>query len=126
MPDPSTREQIRAEAIERLARVYHHGNLRSEMCQEAARQLVTPFVDALGDLLRPPVRVIQTPEELDALPVGTIVLDFFAAGCTRVHPDPVVGWVRATSALPSDRFGHHQHPPYLPAIVLHEPEEAGQ
>lgn len=43
--------EIRAEAIERLAFVYHHGNAKSEALQAAARLLVEPFVDALGDLL---------------------------------------------------------------------------
>ncbi|MBF5002368.1 hypothetical protein IRT45_35210 [Nocardia sp. BSTN01] len=79
----------------------------------------------LGAGVRPPARVIETEAERDALPVGSIVLDFFGAGCTRVHSDPLVGWVRATSALRS-RMGHHQHQPYLPAIVLHESEEAGR
>lgn len=70
---------------------------------------------------RPPARVIETAEECAALPVGTIVLDKFGAGCTRVHRDPLIGWVRATSALRS-RMGHQQHAPWLPATVLHMPE----
>lgn len=65
---------------------------------------------------------IESPEELDALPVGSVVLDNFAAGCTRVHPDPVVGWVRATDAHPDRR---HFHPPYLPARVLFDPTQEG-
>lgn len=68
-------------------------------------------------------RVIETPEELDALPVGSVVLDTFAAGCTRVHTDPVLGWVRATHAHPNKR---HFHSPYLPATVLYDPTEEGQ
>ncbi|WP_280448422.1 hypothetical protein [Nocardia brasiliensis] len=69
----------------------------------------------------PPARVIGEQAELDALPVGSIVSDNFAAGCTRVHPDPLFGWVRATSAVPG---GQHCHAPYLPATVLWEPQTA--
>lgn len=82
---------------------------------EAAEHIVS----VLG--WRPPARVIETDEECDALPVGTIVLDNFSAGCTRVHRDPYIGWVRATSALRS-RMGHQQHRPWLPATVLYTPE----
>lgn len=67
-------------------------------------------------------RVIETDEECDALPVGTIVVDFYEAGCIRVHSDPYIGWVRATSALRS-RMGHQQHRPWLPATVLYIPQE---
>lgn len=69
---------------------------------------------------RPPAREIEKQADIDALPVGSIVHDAFAAACTRVHPDPVVGWVRATSAV---RGGRHCHPPYLPATVLYAPTE---
>ncbi|MFE2994244.1 hypothetical protein ACFXG4_04835 [Nocardia sp. NPDC059246] len=64
-------------------------------------------------------RIIETASELDALPLGSVVLDFYAAGCTRVHPDRDFGWVRATSAV---KERHHFHRPYLPAIVLWQPE----
>ncbi|MBF6416931.1 hypothetical protein [Nocardia cyriacigeorgica] len=72
---------------------------------------------------RPPSRVIETAEELEALPIGAAVLDAFAAVCTRVHTDPVIGWVRATSAVGG---GQHRHRPYLPATVLWEPEQEAQ
>ncbi|MFE2994146.1 hypothetical protein ACFXG4_03930 [Nocardia sp. NPDC059246] len=75
--------------------------------------------DILNAGWRPPARVIETAEELDALPIGTIVVDAFAASCTRVHDDPLWKWVRATSAVP---WGRHFHPPRLPVTVLWEPE----
>ncbi|WP_280470980.1 hypothetical protein [Nocardia cyriacigeorgica] len=65
-------------------------------------------------------RVIETAEQRDAMTIGAAVLDAFAAVCTRVHTDPVIGWVRATSAVGG---GQHRHRPYLPATVLWEPEQ---
>lgn len=85
--------------------------------EEAAEHIAT----TLG--WRPPARVIETPDELDAMPIGAAVLDAFAAVCTCVHTDPITGWVRATSAVGG---GQHRHRPYLPATVLWEPEQEAQ
>ncbi|MFC9966308.1 hypothetical protein ACFVH4_18930 [Nocardia ignorata] len=69
---------------------------------------------------RPPAREITDPAALEALPVGSIVVDFYEAGCTRISPDPVFGWVRAGSALAS---GRHYSAPHLPVTVLYVPTE---
>lgn len=69
---------------------------------------------------RPPAREITTIEERDALPVGSIVVDFFEAGCTRISAEPPYGWVRVSSALP---MGRQYGVPHLPATVLYVPTE---
>lgn len=85
---------------------------------------------ALDDLLaalpdatvRPSVtgEVVATAEELDALPVGSVVLDGYAAVCTRVTTGLASsGWRRVTAAV---KGGEHRHGPYLPADVLYRPE----
>lgn len=60
---------------------------------------------------------VTTAAELDALPVGSVVLDPFAAVCTRVTTgmEPF-DWRRVTTAV---KGGEHRHAPYLPATVLH-------
>ncbi|TDP29794.1 hypothetical protein [Nocardia ignorata] len=69
---------------------------------------------------RPPAREITDRAELDALPVGSIVVDFFEAGCTRISTEPPYGWVRASSAL---TMGRQYGVPHLPATVLYVPTE---
>lgn len=69
---------------------------------------------------RTPAREITTVAEADALPIGSMVVDVFAAGCTRIGADPVFGWVRATSALKS---GRQYGSPHLPATVVYVPTE---
>ncbi|MBF6368400.1 hypothetical protein IU433_12330 [Nocardia puris] len=72
------------------------------------------------DAAHHPAREITDQAGVDALPIGSVVLDAFAAACTRVHSDPLMGWVRATSAVP---MGRHCHRPYLPVTVLYVPTE---
>lgn len=93
--------------------------LRSHVADHDDAVAAADALYALG--WRPPARAIREQAELDALPVGSIVSDNVAAGCTRVHPDPLFGWVRATSAVPG---GQHCHAPYLPVTVLWEPQTA--
>lgn len=68
---------------------------------------------------RQPACRIATIEERDALPVGSIVVDLFEAGCTRISEEPPYGWVRVSSALP---MGRQYGVPHLPATVLYVPE----
>lgn len=75
--------------------------------------------DALAEVKRLTPRVIETVGELDALPVGSVVLDVYAASCTKVTPERLYGWVRATWA---HRDRRHFHRPYLPVTVLYLPE----
>lgn len=67
-----------------------------------------------------PREVVTTAAELDALPVGSVVMDPFAAVCTRVTTgmEPF-DWRRVTTAV---KGGEHRHAPYLPATVIHRPE----
>lgn len=69
---------------------------------------------------RPPAREITTVEERDALPVGSIVVDFFEAGCTRISTEPPYGWVRVSSAL---TMGRQYGVPHLPVTVVYVPTE---
>lgn len=66
-------------------------------------------------------RAITTVEELDELPVGSVVEDAYAAICTLLDADPLpYRWMRVTTSV----RGHaHRHSPYLPATVLYTPEE---
>ncbi len=60
---------------------------------------------------------ITTIAERDALPVGSIVIDAYAATCIRARmSDPAMpsDWVRVTSAV---KGGEHHHGPLLPADV---------
>ena len=60
-----------------------------------------------------------TAEEVDALPLGSVVLDAFGASCTKVR-DGLLGWRRVTPAVANGEG--HWHGPYLPATVIHEGE----
>ena len=60
---------------------------------------------------------IKTIAERDALPVGSIVIDAYAATCIRARmSDPAMplDWVRVTTAV---KGGEHHHGPFLPANV---------
>ena len=60
---------------------------------------------------------ITTLTERDAMPVGTIVIDVYAATCIRARmSDPPMpsDWVRVTTAV---KGGEHHHGPFLPADV---------
>ena len=60
---------------------------------------------------------ITTIAESDALPVGSIVIDAYAATCIRAREsDPPLpsDWVRVTTAV---KGGEHHHGPFLPADV---------
>lgn len=73
----------------------------------------------------PPVteETVTTVEELDALPVGTVVEDAFAATCIKTEGDrAVLGWHRVTSAV---ERGCHWHYPFVPARVLYRPDTEG-
>jgi len=71
------------------------------------------------------MNTITTTDELDALPVGSVVLDAFAAICVRARDAnsaaSVLDWVRITPAV---KAGEHHHRPYLPADVLPTRTEA--
>lgn len=60
--------------------------------------------------------VVNSVEELDALPVGTVVLDAYGASVTKID---YATWVRVTPAISGGRMFHA---PYLPARVLYRPE----
>jgi hypothetical protein len=77
------------------------------------------MADIVLELLHP---VITTAEDLDALPVGTVVLDAYGATCTNIHGRRILGWRRVTLAV-EDGVGHWRAP-YLPATVLHVGGEA--
>ena len=60
---------------------------------------------------------IKTIAERDALPVGSIVIDAYAATCIRARmsdPPAPSDWVRVTTAV---KGGEHHHSPFLPADV---------
>lgn len=63
-------------------------------------------------------RIITTVEELDALPLWSVVLDPFSAVCVKFHQRRPFGWRRMTLAV-EDGAGHW-HTPFLPATVIHE------
>ena len=66
---------------------------------------MTPRTPQVGD-------TITTAEELDALPLGTVVLDAFGKACQRLADDgDVLRWWRCGHHLPNRA--------HLPAIVLH-------
>ena len=76
------------------------------------------MADIVLDLLHP---VIETYEELDALPVGSVVRDEFGDTAVRAYPDKD-GW-RCWSEI--DYWDHSAEPLSaewfnLPATVLHE------
>ena len=61
---------------------------------------------------------ITTAAELDALPLGSIVVDPYAATCIRARvsvPALPSDWVRVTVAV---KGGEHHHRPFLPAEVI--------
>ena len=60
--------------------------------------------------------VVRTMEEVEALPVGSVLLDAFEASCTKVRTG-LRGWRRVTPAVANGEG--HWHAPYLPAMVLH-------
>ena len=64
---------------------------------------------------------VDTAEEVDALSLGSIVMDAFGASCTKVSGG-LSGWRRVTPAV-SNGEGHW-HGPYLPATVLYTPKES--
>lgn len=77
-----------------------------------------PFAEAL-EVSRP--RVVETAEELDALPVDSVVIDFAGTPRTKRHGDSHMpaGWTHAgrdpiSSALLADG---------RPMAVLYEPRE---
>lgn len=62
--------------------------------------------------------LITTANQLDALPIGSIVVDAYAATCIRARvSDPRLpsDWVRVTLAV---KGGEHHHSPFLPADVV--------
>ena len=62
--------------------------------------------------------IITTAAELDALPVGSIVIDAFAAACVKAReskPSMPSDWVRVTPAV---RGGEHHHRPFVPAVAI--------
>lgn len=63
-------------------------------------------------------RTVTTAEELDALPVGSVVIDAFGAACVLINKSMYLGWRRCTPAVAG---GEHRRGPYLPATVLYEP-----
>lgn len=74
-------------------------------------------------LALPAPRTVTTVEELEALPVGVVVIDPYAAVCVRQYDMDFWGdWKRVTTAVAG---GAHNHKPYLPATVLHVPTEGG-
>lgn len=78
---------------------------------------VAPKAEMLADAIlaagfRPPARTVGTVEELDALPVGTVVLDSEGAALAEC-----VGWLWWYT----DLYGPGSLA--LPATVLYEPKE---
>lgn len=86
--------------------------------EETARQA---FIAGAAWQAQQPRETVTTAAELDALPVGSVVEDPFAAIGVRVATgmEPF-DWRRVTTAV---KGGEHRHRPYLPATVLHRPEE---
>ena len=61
---------------------------------------------------------ITTAADLAALPLGSIVVDPYAATCVRSRvsdPEMPSDWVRVTVAV---KGGEHHHRPFLPADVI--------
>ncbi len=61
---------------------------------------------------------ITTAAELDALPVGSVVIDAFAAACVKARqtePSMPSDWVRVTTAV---KGGEHHHRPFVPGMVV--------
>lgn len=59
---------------------------------------------------------VNSVEELDALPVMSVVLDVYGASVTKID---YATWVRVSTAISGGRMFHV---PYLPALVLYRPE----
>lgn len=74
-------------------------------------------IDIANEVLAQLHPVLRTTEEVNALPIGSIVLDAFGASCTKVGSS-TLGWRRVTPAVAAGEG--HWHGPYLPATVLHE------
>lgn len=86
--------------------------------REEAEVAVSAYLAAL-----PAPRAITTIAELEALPVGVVVIDPYAAVCVRQYDMDFWGdWKRVTTAVAG---GAHNHKPYLPARVLWVPTEVG-
>lgn len=69
-------------------------------------------------------RTIATQEEVNDLPAGAIVLDAYAATCTKLNAGVTTfNWRRVTTAV---RNGVHSRQPYLPAEVIYIPEECAR
>lgn len=71
---------------------------------------------------------VNTREEVEALPVMSVVIDAFGAVCTKIRHDADVPgryleWVRVTTALHRDGYRHYRSP-YLPGTVIHRPDDA--
>lgn len=122
MPD----NDIRAQALDRLAQVKRAldnakaaftavtWDLLPEDRREPYRAAMQPFVEALTDLLTAPPHVIETSEELDALPEDTLLLDSWRTVWQRWRSR----WYQLTVSRPDapDRIA-------LPGRVLWTPEE---
>jgi hypothetical protein len=71
------------------------------------------------EVLRPPVKVgdvIETAEELDALPVWTVIREVGPDDASEVYERRPDGWLAPGREVPD--------PPFLPATVLYLPDGA--
>lgn len=109
------------DGLEADLRVYLPSYLEGAESDLPAVILAEALADYLHDEGYRKPRVITTVEELDALPVGSIVIDAYAATCTRLGSGTSpFNWKRVTTAV---RRYAHSHQPYLPAEVIYAPEE---
>ena len=121
MSDTTSRDQL-AQIIEKDFYDGRSGWLSQEDEQRAIRRMAEAIIAAGW---RPPARVVTTVEELDALAVGTVIMEG-----DHGTPDDT-GWGFKTMPGVFHRFpdGWHvvagigEHAPDLPATVLWEPEE---
>ena len=127
MSDTETRDQLVDQSLNVLCNA---ANFPRRAQPALLGQNMRPLAEAVADELiergwRPPARVVTTVQELDALPVGAIIMEG-----DHGTPDDT-GWGFKTMPGVFHRFpeGWHvvsgigERAPDLPATVLYEPKE---
>lgn len=110
-----------ASEIESTLHSYLVGYLEGAESDLPADLLAEDLADILEEKGYRKPRIIATQEEVNNLPVGAIVLDAYAATCTRLKAGlSPYDWMRVTTAVKGN--SHHRFP-YLPAEVVYVPEE---
>ena len=118
MSDTETRDQLVDQSLNVLCNA---ANFPRRAQPALLGQNMRPLAEAVADELiergwRPPARVVTTVQELDALPVGSIVRDVERAALDEKWDDNMWAEVAYEYTFSSSMI-------HTPAIVLYEPEE---